>query len=99
MAVRKGQAPAQLSRIEFHDRFRQSFHDPAFRAYDAAIGRLEAIAWDAYAHGRKAPETRKAGAQFADPGYDLSVEWRRAAQRRQLSGGDVEDFSPREALL
>ncbi len=26
--IRKGQAPAQLSRIQFHDRFTQSFKDP-----------------------------------------------------------------------
>ena len=34
-----------------------------------------AVAWDAYAHGRKAPHMRKAGSEFADPDYDLSVDW------------------------
>jgi multimeric flavodoxin WrbA len=33
------------------------------------------LAWDAYKEGRKAPITRKAGAEFADPDYDLSTEW------------------------
>ena len=56
-------------------RFRNAFVDPAFRSEDAAIDKLEAIAWDAYADGRKAPITRKAGPGFADPDYDLSVEW------------------------
>ena len=28
--IRKGQARAQLSRIQFHDRFTQSFEDPLF---------------------------------------------------------------------
>ena len=73
--VRKGQAPAVLSRHEFHDRFIQSFLDPAFRVEDEAISRVEAIAWDAYQEGRKAPFTRKAGAGYADPDYDLSVDW------------------------
>ena len=73
--VRKGQAPGQLERGEFGVRFRASFVDPAFRAEDEALGRLEAIAWDAYREGRKAPITRKAGPGYADPDYDLSVDW------------------------
>lgn len=44
--VRKGQAPEQLSREAFGERFRESFHDPAFRTESAAIERLEAIAWE-----------------------------------------------------
>jgi multimeric flavodoxin WrbA len=73
--IRKGQAPAVLSRSEFHRRFIESFMDPAFRAEDEAISRVEAIAWGAYEEGRKAPITRKAGPGYADPDYDLSVEW------------------------
>ena len=73
--IRTGQAPAPLERGEFALRFRKSFVDPAYRAEDEAIGRLEAIAWEAYRDGRKAPITRKAGRGYADPDYDLSVEW------------------------
>ncbi|MCY1275799.1 NADPH-dependent FMN reductase [compost metagenome] len=75
IAPRTGQAPGKLDRQTFGERFRQRFHDPAFRAEDAAIARLEEIAWDAYRHGRKAPVTRKAGPGYADPDYELSVEW------------------------
>lgn len=73
--IRKGQAPAQLERAEFSTRFRASFHDPAFRAEDQSIARLEEIAWQAYAEGRKAPFTRKAGPGHADPDYNLSTDW------------------------
>lgn len=73
--IRKGQAPAPLERAPFSARFRASFVDPAFRAEDLAIERLEAIAWAAYTEGRKAPFTRKAGPGYADPDYELSVEW------------------------
>jgi multimeric flavodoxin WrbA len=79
--VRKGQAPAMLARDAFHERFVQSFFDPAYRAEDAAIARLEAIAWEAYQQGRKAPVTHKAGPGFADPDYDLSDEWRATRDR------------------
>ena len=73
--IHKGQAPAVLNRSDFHDRFMQSFMDPAFRPEDEALARLEDVAWDAYKEGRKAPVTRKAGKAFADPDYDMSVEW------------------------
>ena len=59
----------------------QSFMDPAFRAEDEAISRVEALAWDAYQEGRKAPATRKAGPGYADPDYDLSVEWLAAREK------------------
>jgi multimeric flavodoxin WrbA len=73
--VRKGQAPPAHTREEFRERFRARFFDPAFRSEDEAIGRLEEIAWQGYTQARKAPVTRKAGPEFADPNYDLSVEW------------------------
>ena len=73
--IRKGQAPAPLSRDSFHERYMQSFIDPAFAAESEAISRMEQIAWVAYKEGRKSPVTRKAGKAFADPDYDLSVEW------------------------
>ena len=73
--VRKGQAPDHLPRDEFGRRFQNRFVDPAFRAEDASIARLEAIAWEAYEDSRKAPITRKAGEGFADPSYDVAVEW------------------------
>jgi multimeric flavodoxin WrbA len=79
--VRKGQAPDQLDREEFGNRFRRNFVDPAFRAEDEALGRVEQIAWLAYAQGRKAPVTRKAGPGYADPDYDLSVDWIEARER------------------
>jgi multimeric flavodoxin WrbA len=79
--VRTGQAPATLTRDAFAERFRQSFADPAFEQADDAIRRVEAIAWQAYSEGRKAPVTAKAGPGFDDPGYELSVEWRATRDR------------------
>jgi multimeric flavodoxin WrbA len=79
--IRKGQAPGHLERGEFAIRFRGSFVDPAFRAEDGAIARLETIAWEAYSAGRKSPITRKAGPGYADPDYDLAVEWIETKER------------------
>jgi multimeric flavodoxin WrbA len=86
--IRTGQAGEPLSRDEFHRRFIARFLDPAFQPEQPAIARLEAIAWQALQDNRKAPVTRPAGDGFADPGYQLSAEWRetsdrlKAAQRR-----------------
>lgn len=99
-SVRKGQAPAVLSRKMFHERFMQSFMDPAFKPEAEALGRLETVAWDAYKEGRKSPVTRKAGSGFADPDYDLSVEW--LATKKQIEAAQVKwkkKASPSRVLL
>ena len=98
--IRKGQAPAVLSRPQFHERFMASFMDPAFQAEVEAITRVEAIAWDAYQEGRKSPVTRKAGPGYADPDYDLSVEWLQTRDRIQQAQAAWQDpASPSRVLL
>ncbi len=98
--VRKGQYPGAISREDFRERFRARFHDPAFRAEDEALDRLEAIAWDGYCQARKAPITRKAGPGFQDPDYDLSVEWYEARNRIRAAQQRWEDAaSPSRVLV
>ncbi|TFY99934.1 flavodoxin family protein [Ramlibacter rhizophilus] len=79
--VRKGQAPQAHSREEFRERFRARFFDPAFRSEDEAIARLEEIAWQGYCGARKSPVTKPAGAGFADPAHELSVQWMDTSRR------------------
>src|SRR5688572_14749028 len=87
--VRKGQGSTHIDKTEFARRFRQRFHDPAFDAVQPEIGRLIDLAWEAYDGSRKAPRTRKAGPGYADPDYELSLDWLAArdaiaaAERRQ----------------
>jgi multimeric flavodoxin WrbA len=98
--IRKGQAPGRLERAEFGTRFRASFADPAFHAEEQSIARLEEIAWQAYADGRKAPSTRKAGPGYADPDYELSVEW--IANRQRIDDAQrrcADPASPSRVLL
>ncbi len=98
--IRKGQAPAVLSRTQFHERFMESFMDPAFEAEAPAISRVETIAWEAYLEGRKAPLTRKAGPGYADPDYELSVEWLQARERIEQAQAAWQDAaSPSRVLL
>ena len=90
--IRKGQAPAQLARTEFTLRFHASYVDPAFRAEDHAIARLEQIAWSAYVEGRKAPATQTAGPGHVDPDYPLSVEW--SATKRNIDAAQLRWADP-----
>jgi multimeric flavodoxin WrbA len=64
-----------LTRSEFLRRFRLQFTDPVFEALADDLDRIGAAAWDAYAQGRKSPRTAKAGAEFSDPDYELSLDW------------------------
>ena len=78
--IRKGQAPALLGRAEFGVRFRAPSFDPVFRGEDQSIERLEEIAWQAYGWPQST-DHRKAGPGYADPDYELSVEWIATKQR------------------
>ena len=86
--VRKGMPSVELSREEFEKRYRSRFADPAFEALQRELEAIIEAAWDGYSNSRKAPVTRKAGPGFADPAYDISVDWLAAreailtAQRR-----------------
>jgi multimeric flavodoxin WrbA len=91
--VRKGQAPPALDRGAFRARFQHNFFDPRFDVERGALDRLEEIAWRNYCEARKAPRTEAAGPGFADPTYELSIEWKAArerllqAQRKQRDPG------------
>jgi multimeric flavodoxin WrbA len=78
--VRKGMPSVQLDEQEFKRRFLSRFYDPAFEALQPELAKVADAAWDGYSHSRKAPRTVKAGSGFADPDYDLSVEWIAAKQ-------------------
>jgi multimeric flavodoxin WrbA len=64
-----------LEEGEFKRRFLNQFQDPAYEPLELELSNIAAAAWDAYAHSRKSPKTRKAGPEFADPDYDLAVDW------------------------
>jgi hypothetical protein len=72
---RKGMPSPRLGEAEFKRRYVAQFVDPAFDPVREEIGKIAAIAWDAYKNSRKSPTTRRAGPEFADPDYELSVDW------------------------
>ena len=98
-SVRKGQAPAKLGRDEFHLHFRRAYYDPAYDKVDDALDAIEEVAWDAYTKGRKAPRTVKAGPGFADPDYDLSIEWKEARDRLLAAEARQKDPATKDRIL
>jgi multimeric flavodoxin WrbA len=93
IAIRREMPAPQLDKDEFKRRYRARFYDPAFASMQVEIDRLADIAWDGYENSRKSPRTEPAGEGFADPDYQLSIEWRETsrriadAQRRQSDPG------------
>ena len=83
--ARKGTPDPTLDEAEFRRRFLQQFQDPAYEQLGSELKRIADAAWDAYSHHRKSPKTRKAGPGFADPDYDLAVDWIAARSPKRFS--------------
>ncbi|AHG92526.1 NADPH-dependent FMN reductase (plasmid) [Gemmatirosa kalamazoonensis] len=78
--VRKGQGDVKLTREEFARRLGERFYDPSFDAVRAEIERVIDVAWKNYDEYHKSPRKRKAGPGFADPEFELPIEWLDARQ-------------------
>ena len=72
---RKGMPSSQIDEAEFRKRFMSTFSDPAFAGVKDALDKVADVAWDGYTNSRKSPVTQKAGEGYADPDYDLAVDW------------------------
>ncbi|KKX30868.1 flavodoxin family protein [Rhizobium sp. LC145] len=97
---RKGSPSPRLDEAEFKRRFLNQFQDRAYDPLSAELGRIADAAWDAYYNSRKSPKTRKAGPGFADPDYDLAVDWLNARDAVQAAAARHEDtHGPRRFLL
>ena len=99
-AVRKGQTDVKLTREEFERRYRERFYDPAFDAVRAEIDRVVDVAWTAYDEYHKSPRRRKAGPGFANPEFELPIEWLETRQQILDAQREHEDRSrPARVLL
>jgi hypothetical protein len=97
--VRKGMPPRKLDRATFEKRYKSAFVDRAFAPLAPQLDAIAAAAWDAYSNGRKAPQTRKAGPGFADPDYDISVDWLDARAAIEAAQKRYDDRSARPRIL
>jgi multimeric flavodoxin WrbA len=97
---REGSPSPRLDEAEFRRRFLNQFKDDAFSPLAAELDRVAAAAWDSYYNSRKSPKTRKAGPGYADPDYDLSVDWIAAKDAIDAAQKRYEDRQgPRRILI
>jgi multimeric flavodoxin WrbA len=97
--VRKGQGDVKLTREEFERRLRERFFDPAFEAVEPQIASVVDVAWRAYDEYRKSPRKRKAGPGFADPEFELPIEWLDTRARIQQAQREQQDAGTASRVL
>ena len=76
--VRKQAKYVPLTKEQFRERFYARFYDPAFDAVKPELEKVFEKAWDGYIVYRKSPRRQSAGKGFAEPKYELPVEWLKA---------------------
>jgi multimeric flavodoxin WrbA len=96
---RKGMPSPQLDEAQFKQRYLAQFQDPAFDGLSAELERVSHAAWEAYDNSRKAPHTRKAGAGYGDPDYDLSLDWIAASAAIEAAARQHEDAAEPNRIL
>jgi len=97
--VRKGMPSTKLDRATFEARLRARFQDPAFDSLQQEISALIEAAWDGYANSRKAPRTEKAGPGYADPSYELALDWLNAKRAIEAAQRRHDDASAQRRVL
>src|SRR5262245_15255999 len=97
--VRKGMPPVKLSREEFEERYRIRFIDPVFEPLKKELDVIINAAWDAYSDSRKSPLTRKAGPGYADPDYEIAVDWLATRDAIEQAQRDFEDSQQKPRIL
>jgi len=90
--VRKGMPSVQLDKAEFRRRFLAKFYDPNYEPLRAELDKIVDAAWVTYDDYHKSPRTRKAGPGFADPDFDVPVEWLEA--REQIIAAELTQKNP-----
>jgi multimeric flavodoxin WrbA len=98
--VRSGMPSPELDEQTFKRRFLDQFKDAAFDPLAAELERIAEAAWDGYSHSRKSARTARAGTEFADPTFELSVDWLQAREAIEAAQARHEQAAlPRRVLL
>src|SRR2546425_10123391 len=80
--VVKGDQNFTLDRGTFRARLLERFNDPMYQEVAEELEKVIEITWQNYMGYRKSPRTQKAGPEFAEPEYQLPMEW--LETRRQV---------------
>jgi len=92
-AVRRQAEYVPLTKEQFSERFFGRFYDPAFDEVRSELEKVLEKAWDGYIGYRKSPRQKPAGAGYADPTFQLSIEWLEA--RAKIDAAEKRQKDPR----
>jgi len=92
-AVRRQTEWVPLTREQFRERFYARFYDPAFDTVKPELEKVFEKAWDGYIVYRKSPRKHPAGKGYADPKFELPVEWIEA--RAAIDGAEKRQKDPK----
>src|SRR6185503_11912781 len=73
--VVKGDQNFTLDRAAFRTRFYERFNDPMYDDIAPELEKVFEVTWQNYTGYRKSPRKQKAGPGFAEPDYELPMEW------------------------
>jgi multimeric flavodoxin WrbA len=93
--VRKGMPSVQLDKAEFKRRFLARFYDPEFEPLARELDKVVEAAWVTYDGYHKTPRTQKAGAGFADPEFEVAIEW--LVNRSNIQAAESRQKDPKSA--
>jgi len=96
---RRGMPIPRLTPEQFRARFLEQFRDQAFAPLSAELEKLADAAWLTFRAGRKAAATRKAGPGYADPDYELAIDWLAAHEAIDAAQKRHEDKTKPRILL
>ena len=92
-AVRRQSEWVPLTKEQFRERFFAKFYDPVFDKVRPELEKVCEIAWDGYIVYRKSPRTKAAGKRYADPRFQLPVEWLEA--RAEIDAAEKRQKDPK----
>ena len=97
--VRTGQGDVKLTREEFERRLRERFYDPEFQSVERQIADIVSVAWNVYDEYHKSPRKVKAGPGFANPEFELPIEWLDTRRKIQQAEREQKDASRQSRVL
>jgi multimeric flavodoxin WrbA len=91
--VRRQDPYVALTKEQFRERFFLRFYDPIFDEVAAELEKVFDKAWDGYIEYRKSPRRAPAGPGFAQPSYELPLEW--LETRARIAAAQARQQNPR----
>jgi len=91
--VRRQDPYVALTKEQFRERFFFRFYDPIFEEVAAELEKVFEKAWDGYIEYRKSPRRAPAGPGFAEPSYELPIEW--LETRARIAAAQLGQQNPR----